>query len=330
MARKRPPRLTAEERKALRDQLRIVRRYTGDKFSDDRGYDAGSAKREGMSRARIRTVERYFNRIQELSDRPHRVYGGGRDKPTKSGSAWRPHEKREAFAFTGQKGFPRFQVAIIPIPVPTDPYAFDLDMTRPEGSRFVMVNQRTGERSWHIPVEVFVWENPQLWDEDEALEAEFFEDVLDRYAEKGPRHTYVIEAGEYHMWGSSGKIPKVAEELAKLFKNYGAGNFDAYDRNSHFIGNWFRGVQVYSNPDEFAAYAMRQAEKRAKFYRERRPGMDPFTRYRGLNDGSLGVFNRGELIQRVRPAGRYQCPTCKKRFDRLAMLARHQKDTGHT
>lgn len=264
-------------------KLKLVRQYTGDKFSAARGYDA----RKPLSKARLRTIDRYFNLVNELTARPHKLY-----RPKRG-------EKREAFEFSGQKGFPRFQVAIVNIPVPGDPYRFYLDKTRPRGSRFVMENRRTHEKSWHVPANIFLYENPNLFDEDAPPDPEFFEYVLEQYAEQGPRHTYVIEAGEHHMWGASGNIPKVAANLADLFKQYGAGNFDAFDKSSHFIGNWFRGIQVYSNPEEFAVYAMRRAEEKARYLRER-PGLDPFTKYRTLKSGDMGVFYRGKLIQIVK------------------------------
>lgn len=271
-----------------------------------------------MSKSRLRTIDKYFNLILELTDRPHRIY-----RPKKG-------EKREAFEFTGQKSHPRFTVAIVPVPIENDPYTFYLDKSRPKGSRFVMQNRRTRERSWHIPAEVFVDEDPELFDDDADIDPGFFEAVLEQYAEQGPRHTYVIEAGEYHMWGASGRIPKVSAKLADLFKEYGSDRFDRFDKNSHWIGNWFRGVQVYTNPDEFATYAMRQAEKKATYLRER-PGLDPFTKYRALKSGDIGMFVRGKLTQVV-PTGRskrYRCPQCRAQFKTLAQLVRHEKRTGH-
>lgn len=273
---------TSLARRSLTDSLKLVRRYTGDRFSAARGYDA----RKPMSKARLRTIEKYANLITELTDRPHRIY-----RPKRG-------EKREAFIFTGQQHHPRFTVAIVNVPQADSSYRFYRDRTRPSGSQFTMENRRTREKSWHIPAQVFLDENEALFDEDEDIAPEFFEYVLEQYAEQGPRYTYVIEAGEYHMWGASGNIPKVSEKLADLFKQYGSQNFDAYDKNSHFIGNWFRGVQVYSSSEEFATYALERAKRKADYLRER-PGLDPFTKFRTLKSGDIGVFYRGKLIQTI-------------------------------
>jgi hypothetical protein len=279
---KKPPKLDEFEAQLLAQKLALVRRYTGKRFSAAKGYDL----RKGMSKGRMKTVEKYAGLIVELTDRPHRIY-----RPKRG-------EKREAFTFTGQEHHPRFEVAIIPVPDPAGSYRFELDRTRPPGSRFVMENRTTKERSWHIPAKLFLDENEQLYDEDADIAPEFFEYVLEQYAEQGPGYTYVVEAGEYHMWGASGNIPRVAEKLSELFKEYGAGHFDAFDKNSHFIGNWFRGVQVYTNPEEFAVYALARANRRADYLRER-PGMDPFTRFRVLKSGDIGIFYRGKLINTI-------------------------------
>lgn len=260
----------------LATKLRVIRRLTGDKFSASRGYDL----RKPISKARARTIARYFDLAVELTARPHTLYAPKRG------------EKREAFAYTGQDHYPRFQVAIVHTPDEVASYSFEVDRTRPKGARFIVTNERTRERSWHIPARVFLDENEQLFDEDHDTPAEFFESVIEEYAERG--QVYVIEAGEFHMWGNAGTPRTVGEKLAELFKTYGAGNFDPLDRNSHFVGNWFRGVQVYS-PAEFGPYLDDRIINAAA--RQTTWNLRPGEHFRQLRSGDIGHFYRGRLLQ---------------------------------
>lgn len=262
----------------LATKLRTIRRLTGDKFTAAKGYDL----RKPISKARARTINRYFQLAVELTARPHAIYHPGKIRGAKS----------EAFEYTGQKGYPRFQVAIVHTPDETAKYAFEVDRTRPKGARFVMTNQRTGERSWHIPARVFLDENELLFDEDQDIPPEFFEGIIEEYAERG--QVYVIEAGESHMWGNAGTPRSVGEKLSELFKTYGAGNFNPADPNSHFVGNWFRGVQVYS-PDDFSPYMLDRMK--AGVERQTKTGMRPGEHFRQLRSGDIGHFYRGTLIQ---------------------------------
>lgn len=261
----------------LRSKLALVRRFTGDRFSAAKGYDL----RKPLSRARARTIGKYFDMIVELTSTPHKII-----VPPRGG-------KREAFEFTGQIHHPKFVKAIVRVPDPEARYSFSIDRTRPRGSRFVMTNRRTRERSWHIPAAAFLDENENLYDEDEDIAPEFFEMVLEEYAERG--EVYLIEAGDFHMWGSAGHIRRVSEKLSELFKQYGAGNFDAYDKNSHFIGNWFRGVQVYSDASDFRPYLEDRVAAEGRRLQER--GLAPFTHFRILKSGDIGRFYQGRLVQ---------------------------------
>lgn len=294
----------------LSHKLRSIRRFTGDRFSAAKGYDG----RKALSRSRLRTINRYFVMVQELTGRPHKVI-----VPPKGG-------KREAFEYTGQAHHPKFTKAIVHISDPVASYSFALDKTRPKGSRFVVTNRRTREKSWHIPAAVFLDENELLYDEDEEIDPTFFADVLEEYAERG--EIYLIEAGDYHMWGSAGSIERVSEKLSDLFKQYGAAHFDHTDKNSHFIGNWFRGVQVYSDARDFRPYFEDRIKAEAKRVKER--GLEPFTRHRVLKSGAIGTFRHGKLVNVVQAVRRpYACPTCHKRFDSLTKLTRHRRQTGH-
>lgn len=264
------------------DKLRIVRKFTGDRFGPGRGYDA----RKPLSRSRQKTINKYYELIRELTDRAHKII-----VPKKG-------EKRETFSFTGQLKFPKFVKAIIVIPDGASQYRFFLDKERPKGSRFTMINRRTGEKSWHIPASVFLDENELLYDEDEDNPPEFFQAVLEEYAVGG--QVYMIEAGEYHMWGSAGTTETISIKLSELFKHYSAGIFDALDKNSHFIGNWFRGIQVYA-PSEAARYMDERAEheaKRIRDFNEKAGGnvMQFGRRFRVLKSGDIGEFVFGKLV----------------------------------
>jgi hypothetical protein len=252
-----------------------VRRYTGDRFSAAKGYDL----RKPMSKARARTIARYFELAVELTSRPHLVV-----PPPKGG-------KREAFAYTGQLHHLRFTKAIVHTPEPGDRYSFKLDRTRPRGSRFVVENRRTRERSWHIPAAVFLDENPGLFDPDEDPDPDFFQGVIEDYGEQA--EVYMIEAGENHMWGDAGSPERVGGKLAELFKQYGAGNFDPFDRNSHFIGNWFRGVQAYSAG---AALSYMSERRVLAASREVKWGLRPREHFRALRSGDIGRFYQGTLV----------------------------------
>lgn len=301
-------------KRTLTEKLHLLRRYTGDRFSPVKGYS--SAKK--LSRGRLRTIDRYVQLLDELLSQPHRLY-----KPLRG-------EKNEAFEFSGQRGFPRFTVAIVPVPVAAHKYRFEMDKSRPKGSRFVMIDRTTREKSWHIPARVFLDENELLYDEDEETPPEFFEDVLRNYAEQGERYTYVIEAGDHYMWGDTGNIPKVAAKLASLFQQYGAGHFDQFDKSSHFIGNWFRGIQVFSRSETMAIHALARANAKAAYMRER-PGLDPFTKIRPMKNGMIGTFYRGVLQgPPINPRERtFYCRTCERPFRGQKALKRHYRATGH-
>lgn len=270
----------AEIRREVADKLKIVRKYTGHNFSLARGYDG----RKNLSRSRQKTIAKYFDIIYELSGRAHKLY-----TPPKGA-------KREVFAFTGQDRTPKFTKAIIYLPDADATYKFEIDKNRPKGSRFVVTNKKTHERSWRIPAEVFLDENEALFDEDEDTDPDFFEGVLEEYGQDGA--AYMVEAGDYHMWGSAGPRSQVANKLSDLFKNYGAGHFDPYDRNSHFIGNWFRGVQVFADPLDLLPYKVERY--RNDLENQKKFGRGFGEHIRTLADGSMVRFVGGKMIAETR------------------------------
>jgi hypothetical protein len=284
--------------RSLADKLKIVRKYTGDRFGAGRGYDL----RKPMSKARQRTIGKYFDMVTELTSTPHKIIEPARGT------------KRETFEFTGQIHHPKFTKAIIRIPDPTARYTFSIDKTRPKGSRFTVINRRTREKSWHIPAAVFLDENENLYDEDEDIDPDFFESVLEEYAERG--EVYLIEAGDFHMWGSVGSIERVSGKLSELFKQYGAGNFDQFDKNSHFIGNWFRGVQVYSDARDFRPYLEDRVAHEVNRLTERYgndAGNFRGRHFRILKSGAIGEFYQGRLIGTIQPTAPATTPKKPRR-----------------
>lgn len=263
----------------LNEKLKLVRRLTGDKFSAARGYDA----RKPISKARARTINKYWEIAQELLSRPHQLV-----TPPKGG-------KREAFAYTGQARAPRFAKAIVSTPQPEDPYSFGLTKTRPRGSRFTVTNRRTGEASWHIPEDAFAdaWD---IDDDDEEGLREYYADVLSEYASDYGAQVFMIEAGEAHMWGSAGGPDLVAAKLVQLRRNYDATKFDPSDKNSHWIGNWFRGVTVFS-PGSVGSYIRERRAQAAQ--RQETWGLRPHEHWRPLKSGDIARFYQGKVVDVV-------------------------------
>lgn len=259
--------------------LKIIRSFTGKNFSTKKGYYGG--RKTTVRRAK--TVARYRYAVEELTSRDHVIY-----TPAKT-------DKREAFQYTGQIGLPQFTKAIVHRPSPGTSYDFEVDHERPEGSQFVATNKQTGERSWHIPSGPFWDVDPnqdmELEDRDPAL----FEEIIQEYAPDG--HTFLINAGDHHMWGAAGDHRRVARKLSELFKQYGEKHFDANDNNSHYIGNWFRGVTVYQTNRSVAPYIEERATHRIEKMRARNiPPTNYTIRLRKLSDGSIGVFIDGRLF----------------------------------
>ena len=261
----------------LAEKLQLIRRFTGNRFSAARGYDA----RKPLSRRRQKTIDKYHGLISDMLARPHVVM------TPKKGT------KKEVFEYTGQAGYSYFQKAIIHTPDPEASVTFGIDKSRPKGSRFIVTNKRSGERSWHVPAKPFWDVNDEQDAENEDLDPFFFEDILQQYAEDA--ETFLIQAGDHYMWGSAGGHAHVAGKLADLFKQYGSQNFDPWDRQSHHIGNWFRGVTAYASLNDVFPFIRQKANDRYKARQD--AGLDPNTnvKVRVMRDGSLGRFENGKL-----------------------------------
>ena len=266
----------------IRKKLEQVRRVTGDKFSAKKGYDL----RKPLSKRRVATIEKYYDMLIELTNRPYVEY-----RPKKG-------ERKEAFEYAGQSHYPRFDRAFIHRVDPDAEMSFVLDKARPKGSRFVAFNKQSGQAFYHIPASAFV----ETMDED--LEAqgidpgEHYADILRDYAEDA--ELFLINTGSHYMWGSPGQHESVGEKIAELFRNYSAGNFDANNPNSHYVGNWFTGVTAFTRA--FDAFPLMNERMHAEAKRREERHITTDEKYRVLKSGDIGVFLRGRLIRTVRHA----------------------------
>lgn len=261
----------------IRKKLAEVRKVTGDKFSAKKGYDL----RKPLSRRRIKTIEKYYDALIELTRVPHKEY-----VPRKG-------EKSEAFSYTGQTSYPRFDRAFIPILDPEIKTAYVLDKNRPKGSRFVVVNKSNGQTFYHIPAETFL----AVQDEDleaEGLEPEdYFEDVLREYADDA--QLFLINANSAYMWGSSGQHSSIASKIAELFRNYGSDNFNRNDPNSSHFSNWFNGVTAFTRAAD--AYPLIRERYLHNEKRKEERHIQTDANIRVLKSGDIGWFEKGRLIR---------------------------------
>lgn len=254
--------------------LRLVRRYTGDAFSPQNGYDLRKPLNFGQRMA----VLRYANKINELTSQNHVLY-----KPKRG-------EKTEAFSFTGQSGWRKFNVAIVHAPNVKAKLSFEVDKSRPRGSRFIAIDRRNGQRYYHIPAKVFL----DAEEEEDLSETEAYQQILEDYA--ADADIFLINAGESYMWGAGGGHEQVAKKIQAIFQNYGDSMFSAANKNSSHYSNWFRGVTGWTDFNDIRpamADAFRKKRERAEKYH-----IDTKHKYRRLRDGSIGQFRDGELLDK--------------------------------
>ena len=261
-----------ERRKELAAKLRLVRAFTSG-FEASAGYHAGRK----MSGGKARAVDLYFDRIKMLQAKPTQSYTP------------KPHERREAFEYTGQTGFRKFKKAIVYKPDVKATYEFEIEKTRPVGSQFVAVNKKTRQRFYHIPAKAFA--------DDLDLEgvelSEFYQQVLEDYA--ADAELYIIQAGESYMWGSAGSQDAVAEKIALIKQNYSSRLFDANKKSSSYYGNWFKGVTAFT--DRFDVLDdIGRGRRNQRLYREKYHLGEG--RVRRFKDGSLALMVDGEIKRR--------------------------------
>lgn len=268
-------------RRGYKDQLKLVRQFTGDFFSTSRGYSPKIEPNFGQRMA----VLKYARLVEERLNVPSEIY-----TPKK-----REILKDVLEEVQMSKGYRHFTRAIIPKPPTPDAVKYSYDPKRPKGTRLVATSTKTKRRYYHIPAEAFLIED--LLADNEEFDPQFYEDIIEQYAEDA--QFFLIQAGESFMWGSAlgtgGSRRGVAEKIMHIFRNYSADMFNANDTNSSYVGNWFRGVTAFTDARDALPVLekglTRQAEFRAKFK------MGP-EKYRRLKDGSIGVFRDGVFIRR--------------------------------
>jgi hypothetical protein len=249
-------------------------------------------------------VKKYFDKIQELTNVETQVYTPKRG------------EKTEAFAYTGQTGYRKFTKAIVRKISPAQKLTFKVDKTRPRGSRFVVTDKTTGRIFLNIPARLFEpdYYEPEFYDwvaelfgfgetddavdyiqtipPDDANEL-YSEYILETYA--GDAEFFLINAGESYIWGAGGDRKSIARKIRKYKEQYSATNFDVNDKNSHYYGNWLRGVTGFgSRFDVLDRIGEAQAKRRA--FRDKFK-MESGVNYRRLKNGLIGEFRNGQLVR---------------------------------
>ena len=225
-------------------------------------------------------VLKYFRKVKELTATGAVTYTPKRG------------EKNEAFAYTGQTGWRKFKVAIIRQVSPDSELTAFVDPARPKGSRFVVRDKKTGRSYYNIPAKAFLTD---IDPDDDVIDTDHFRQVIEDHA--ADAEFFLINSGDTYMWGSGGGRDQVAEKLGALFRNYSAQQFDPYDKNSSFYGNWFKGVTGFTSRydilDQVGEHIRAKREYRAKWK------MHPTRTYRELKNGMLGVFENGRLVETI-------------------------------
>lgn len=251
-----------------KEQLRAIRRFTGEAFSRERGYDARKKPNFGQRMA----VLKYARKLDELMSRPVVFY-----KPKRG-------EKTAAFEYTGQRGYNKFDTAIVHKPNDAADLEFGIDRSRPKGSRFVVTDRRNGQQYIHIPANAFLTVDPSEYAaiiREYAPDAEFF----------------MIEAGENYMWGAGGGAQKVGEKIKQILEQYGSNMFDANDHNSSHWRNWFRGVTGFTDHrDALAHIEVRHAAEKAFNAKYKIPENALKVKRRTSKHGRIALFANGRFL----------------------------------
>lgn len=234
--------------KPILDALRLVRRFTGDAFQPAHGYDA----RKPLNFGRRMAVLKYANKITELTSQPTDTY-----RPKRG-------EKTEAFEYTGQKGYRKFTVALVPKVNQASRQSYFIDRSRPRGSRFTVVDRSSGQRYYHIPGRLFLadagnilsnadfleWLDTMGYGDPAGLDPDELEDLhdqylIDTYGEDA--EFFIIQAGDSYMWSSGGDRRTIKTKIQGIKEKYGDVYFNAANPNSNHYSNWFRGVLAFTD-----------------------------------------------------------------------------------
>jgi len=235
-------------------------------------------------------VLKYYDKLQSLTSHPFFIY-----RPKRG-------EKTEVFRATGQKGYRKFDVGFIPKINPNATLSVSIDRSRPVGSRMVLTDTRSSKRQRYYSIAPDIILNAvERADEDGAAAVDYIAEVLDEYSDDA--NFYMIRAGEYFMWGAArgdgGHLDRVSERIYQLMNDYGANNFDAHDKNSHYFGNWFNGVMAFTSAQDAYPLMAERARARDEYLEKRFQKVTELTRRLRFRKGKGGkwlIFLDGKYI----------------------------------
>lgn len=282
-----------------KEQLKRVRKYTGNAFSPARGYSASKRPNFGQRMA----VLKYDRKIDIVTKYDYVIY-----KPKRG-------EKTEVLNATSHKGYKFFNVAIIQKINRKSKPRIVVDKTRPKGSQVVLIDTRkdSKQRQYYMDASLFL-EAIMHADEDEDLAIEYIIDVLEEYSSDA--QFYLIKAGDFYQWGSEtglrGDKKDIAKKIISLLNNYNVDKFD--ETSSSYFGNWFAGVTGFTSRYDAMDYI-------TAAYRNRRDYMDEnkidlslmYTKIRMLKDGTFARYESGIFRGLVPSEGRKTKGSGKRR-----------------
>ncbi|MES2367637.1 MAG: hypothetical protein V4563_17305 [Pseudomonadota bacterium] len=240
------------------DDIRILRRYTGDYFTLANGYNF----RKKLTPARTRTVIRYLDKIREMTLGNYALV-----KPERG-------QKRELFAYTGQTGYGKFKVAIIKTPKKTTTKVI-YDKTKQKGDRISIDYPKLKQREVKITKEHILY---FLSIDDKEQFIEFIE-------QQAPAaNLFLINTEGGSMWArTAGNAETVADIVFELAEKYGT-QFFTRNAYSHF-DNWIESISCYTNDQEMFSYiAERHAHRQTVKEHFTRLGMPFNLRYSDVTD----------------------------------------------
>lgn len=274
-----------------KEQLKAIRRFTGDWFTPKHGYSASNKPNFGQRMA----VLKYFNKVVELTKYATTTY-----KPKRG-------EKAEVFRTTGQTGYNKFNTGIVKSINPAAKLKISIDRSRPVGSRLVMEDTRRDHRQRYMTIGPGpILDAIEQAEEDDELASDYIQDVLEELAPGA--EFYLIKSGDYYMWGSArgtgGHLDKVAARIFQLMNDYGSDKFDASDKNSSYFGNWFNGVTAFTATEDAYPLIAERSQARDKYlessFRKIKKGSkEDRTKMRQFKDGSWHEYIDGRYNKRV-------------------------------
>lgn len=187
--------------------------------------------RSPLSSAAKAKITKYHSYLQKLDIRQSQVYRTSDPRRLKAAQALAQHDPR-------YKGI---KVAFIPNPG-TEHLKIEFD----KAGRAYAVGRHATQH--HIPLDAIKM----------ATEGAAY---IERQLSTNPlAKAYVPQAGEFEVPGAYGR-KFITDALLKLTNKYGAENFNADDKNSHYYGNWLFGLTAYNFTNQSALEKYRADKK---------------------------------------------------------------------